>query len=60
MGEPSWPPHLLAVLPPLPDELQYRFMNHDLILWDVHVNIIVDFIKGALPSPTAHRTDKVT
>jgi hypothetical protein len=43
--------HLLAVLPPLPDELQYRFMSHDLILWDVHANLIVDFITGAL-SPT--------
>ena len=40
----SMPPHLLAVLPSLPDELQYRFMSHDLILWDVHANIIVDFI----------------
>jgi len=45
----SMPPHLLVVLPPLPDELQYRFMNHDLILWDVHANIIVDFITDALP-----------
>jgi hypothetical protein len=45
---PSMSPHLLAVLPPLPDELQYRFMNHDLVLWDVHANIIVDFIREAL------------
>jgi hypothetical protein len=50
----SMPPHLLAVLPPLPGELQYRFMSHDLILWDVHANIIVDFITGALrPSLSA-------
>jgi hypothetical protein len=46
---PSMPVHVLAVLPPLPAELQYRFMNRDLVLWDAHVNVIVDFIKGALP-----------
>jgi hypothetical protein len=45
----SMPAHLLAVLRPLPDELQYRFMGHHLILWDVHANIIVDFIVDALP-----------
>jgi hypothetical protein len=43
------PPHLLAALPPLPDELQYRFMNRDLVLLDVHANVIVDFIRKALP-----------
>jgi len=43
------PPHLLASLPQLPDELQYRFMNRDLILWDAHANVIVDFIKKAMP-----------
>jgi hypothetical protein len=43
------PPHLLAALPPLPEELQYRFMNRDLVLLDVHANVIVDFIRKALP-----------
>jgi hypothetical protein len=43
------PPHLLAALPPLPDELQYRFMNRDLVLLDVHANVIVDFFRRALP-----------
>jgi hypothetical protein len=43
------PPHLLATLPPLPEELQYRFMNRDLVLLDVHANVIVDFIRKALP-----------
>jgi hypothetical protein len=45
----SMSPRLLEALPPLPDELQYRFMDHDLILWDAHVNVIVDFIAAALP-----------
>jgi hypothetical protein len=43
------PPTLLAGLPPLPDELQYRFMNRDLVLWDMHANVIVDFIRTAMP-----------
>ena len=43
------PPHLLAALPPLPDELQYRFMNRDLVLLDVHANVIVDFMTNAMP-----------
>jgi hypothetical protein len=43
------PPHLLATLPPLPEELQYRFMNRDLVLLDVHASVIVDFIRQAMP-----------
>jgi hypothetical protein len=43
------PPQVLAALPRLPDELQYRFLHRDLILWDVHANVIVDFIRKALP-----------
>lgn len=37
-------PPLLAALPPLPRELQYRFVNMTLILWDVHAGLIVDFV----------------
>lgn len=43
------PPRLLAGLPELPDDLQYRFMHRDLVLWDAHANLIVDFIKQAMP-----------
>ena len=43
------PPHLLAALPQLPDELQFRFMNRDLVLLDVHANVIVDFMTNAMP-----------
>ena len=46
---PTMSPHLLAVLPPLPGELEYLFVNRDLILWDVRANLIVDYIKAALP-----------
>jgi hypothetical protein len=40
----TFPPSLLAVLPPLPDGLEYRLLSEALILRDVRANIIVDFI----------------
>jgi hypothetical protein len=43
------PPRLLADLPRLPNELQYRFLDRDFILWDSHANLVVDFIRMALP-----------
>jgi hypothetical protein len=46
------PPCVLAALPPLPPELQYRFVGRDLILWDVHAGLIVDFVTGAIPDMT--------
>jgi hypothetical protein len=45
---PTVPPNLLARLPQLPEELEYRFVNKDLILRDVNANLIVDFIPNAL------------
>ena len=41
------PPQLLATLPVLPPELQYRIIGNSLVLWDHHANIIVDFLPGA-------------
>ncbi len=41
------PPLLIAALPPLPPELEYRFIGQSLVLWDVHANLIVDFMPGA-------------
>lgn len=52
------PPRILVALPELPDELQYRFLNHDLVLWDAHANIIVDFIKNLLPSLTVSSSER--
>jgi len=45
---PTVPPNLLAALPRLPKELEYRIVNNDLILRDVHANLIVDFIPKAI------------
>ena len=44
----SVPPGILAVLPRLPDDLAYRFVAYDMILLDVHANLIIDFIKDAI------------
>jgi hypothetical protein len=41
-------PRVLCQLPPLPEELEYRFVNRDLVLWDAHANVIVDVLPGAL------------
>ena len=42
------PPQLLAALPTLPPELQYRIVGRSLVLWDHHANLIVDFLPRAL------------
>lgn len=45
---PTVPPNLLAQLPKLPEELEYRILGKDLILRDVDANLIVDFIPNAI------------
>jgi hypothetical protein len=45
---PSVTPNLLASLPKLPEDLEYRIIGHDLILRDVHANLIVDFLPKAI------------
>ena len=41
------PAAVLAVLPPLPESLEYRFVDHDLILRDVPANLVVDVMPEA-------------
>jgi len=43
------PPSLLMALPLIPEELEYRFIGHDLILRDVKADLIVDYIRRAAP-----------
>ena len=43
------PPGVLAGLPELPDELEYRFVGTSLILLDPHAHIIADYIDRAIP-----------
>jgi hypothetical protein len=45
----SMPPEVLQALPPLPEELEYRFVGDALILLDPHAHIVADFIPNALP-----------
>lgn len=45
---PTMPPNLLASLPPLPEDLEYRIIGKHLILRDVHANVIVDYIPNAI------------
>jgi hypothetical protein len=45
---PTVPPNLLASLPVLPKELEYRIIDRHLILRDVDANIIVDYIPNAI------------
>ncbi len=45
----SVPPQVLRALPPLPEELEYRFIGTTLILLDARGHIIVDYMTGAVP-----------
>jgi hypothetical protein len=45
----STPPTLLADLPKLPKELEYRIVGRELILLDAAANLIVDLLPDALP-----------
>jgi hypothetical protein len=42
------PPALIAALPPLPPELQYRIIGRSVVLWDHHANLIVDYLAAAV------------
>ena len=46
------PPQMLAALPRLPAELQYRIIGTALVLWDHHANLIVDFMPDAFTALT--------
>ena len=43
------PPTILQNLPKLPAELEYRIVDHQLILRDVNANLIIDFMAEAIP-----------
>jgi hypothetical protein len=45
---PTVPPDILARLPKLPEELEYRIIDKHLILRDVDADLIVDFIPNAI------------
>ncbi len=47
----TMPPRLLAQLPRLPDNLEYRLVGDSLILRDVDPNLVVDLLPRAVPRP---------
>jgi hypothetical protein len=42
-------PNLLAALPALPKDIEYRFIGKQLILRDARANLIIDYITNAIP-----------
>ena len=51
LGFSMMTPTLLLHLPPLPEELEYRILNRDLIIRDREANLIVDVMRNALAAP---------
>lgn len=43
------PPQVLANLPTLPEDLEYRFVGDRLILLDSHAHIIADYVEKVFP-----------
>ena len=44
------PATLLPLLPPLPKELEYRVVQHYLVLRDIEANVILDVMPNAVPA----------
>jgi hypothetical protein len=45
------PANVLAVLPRLPNDVQYRFLGRHLVLFDTRARVILDGIPYAIKSP---------
>jgi hypothetical protein len=45
----TMPPEVLEALPPLPEEIEYRFVGDSLILLDARAHLLVDLVHNALP-----------
>jgi len=52
-GKPfsTMPPSILAILPTLPDDIEYRFLGRHLILLDTEASVILDRIPYAIQPP---------
>ena len=48
-GNAMWP-SILAALPQLPEELEYRLVGADLVLVDIPASLVVDVLADALLS----------
>ena len=38
-------------LPTLPEELEYRVIDYDLVIWDIYADLIVDYLPYAISHP---------
>jgi hypothetical protein len=45
----TMPPNILAALPALPKDIEYRFIGKHLILRDARANLIIDYAPNAIP-----------
>lgn len=54
----TMPLEVLAQLPPLPDELEYRFIQSHLIVMDVHAHLILDYVLNAIPEAAPTKPPK--
>jgi hypothetical protein len=45
----TFPPRLLQEMPPLPEDLEYRFYGRHLIIRDIDANLVVDILPDAIP-----------
>ena len=46
----TFPATLLPLLPPLPEQLEYRVVQHYLVLRDIEANVILDVMPNAVPA----------
>jgi hypothetical protein len=44
----AMPPSVLAVLPQLPEGLEYRFVNRHMFLYDIEAALVVDIMRNAI------------
>jgi hypothetical protein len=45
----TMPPTVLAELPRLPDDVEYRFLGERLLLLDAHARLVIDYMDAAIP-----------
>jgi hypothetical protein len=45
----TMPPNVLAALPALPKDIEYRFIGKHMILRDARANLIIDYMVNAIP-----------
>ncbi|HZR23249.1 MAG TPA: metallophosphoesterase [Vicinamibacterales bacterium] len=50
LDAPRVPPRLAEILPPLPKQLEFDFLDHTLVLRDVDADVVVDYITDAFPA----------